>query len=71
MPYYAVHKGKKPGIYKTWEEAKKNVLGFSGAKFMKFDLEEEAALFMAAGVKPAKKKAQQNAATKLLKILNV
>ena len=59
MPFYAVHKGKTPGIYKSWEEAKVNVLGFSGAKFMKFDQEEDAALFLASGIKPSKKKAQQ------------
>ena len=59
MPYYAVHKGKKPGIYKTWSDTKENVIGFPGAKFMKFDNEEDAALFLASGIKPSKKKAQQ------------
>ena len=29
--YYAVKKGKKPGIYRSWEECRAQVSGFSGA----------------------------------------
>ena len=36
MPYYAVKKGKKPGIYETWEECKAQVHGYKGAEFKKF-----------------------------------
>ena len=32
MKYYAVKKGRTPGVYRTWEDAKKQVDGFSGAK---------------------------------------
>jgi viroplasmin and RNaseH domain-containing protein len=35
--FYAVRVGKKPGIYETWNECKDQVIGFSGAKFRKFD----------------------------------
>uniref|UniRef100_A0A1B0D8C2 Ribonuclease H1 n=1 Tax=Phlebotomus papatasi TaxID=29031 RepID=A0A1B0D8C2_PHLPP len=36
MPFYAVAKGKTPGVYKTWDECKANVNGFSGARYKKF-----------------------------------
>ena len=34
--FYAVAKGIKPGIYKTWDEAKAQVDGFPGALFKSF-----------------------------------
>ena len=37
MKYYAVHKGKKPGIYNTWEDCKKQIDGFSGPIYKKFE----------------------------------
>ncbi|XP_039282110.1 ribonuclease H1 isoform X2 [Nilaparvata lugens] len=37
MPKYAVAKGKKRGIFDTWEECKQQVTGFRGAKYKKFD----------------------------------
>lgn len=37
MKYYAVKKGKKPGIYQTWDECKKQTNGFSGAKYKSFN----------------------------------
>ena len=45
--YYAVKIGKVPGIYNTWDECKKQVNGFSGAKFHKFDTIEEANNYIA------------------------
>ena len=33
---YAVRKGRIPGIYDTWDEAKSQVLGFSGEQFRGF-----------------------------------
>ena len=49
MPYYSVHKGKKPGIYTSWEECKKNVYGYPGAKYKKFNTLEEAKYFLKYG----------------------
>ena len=46
MAYYAVKKGKNPGIYETWAECQKNTNGFSGAKFHKFDTIEKAKEYM-------------------------
>ncbi|XP_069686371.1 uncharacterized protein [Periplaneta americana] len=46
MPYYAVAKGKNPGIYKTWPECQAQVNSYSGAKYRKFDTEEAAIEFI-------------------------
>ena len=40
--YYAVRKGKRPGIYNSWSECKLQVDGFSGAEYKSFKSEEEA-----------------------------
>lgn len=34
--FYVVWKGRKPGIYKSWEESEKQVKGFVGAQFKAF-----------------------------------
>ena len=44
--YYAVKIGVRPGIYRTWDECKKNVHGFKGAIFKGFVTLEEAEEFM-------------------------
>lgn len=44
--YYAVKKGKSPGIYETWDECKEQVNGYSGAEYKKFNTELEAMEFM-------------------------
>lgn len=36
MKIYAVKKGRTPGIYRTWDEAKAQVEGFSGAEYKSF-----------------------------------
>lgn len=41
--YYVVWKGVSPGVYDTWEEARKQVEGFEGAKYKSFPTGEEAA----------------------------
>lgn len=40
--YYAVKRGKTPGVYLTWEDCKAQVDGFSGADYKGFSTEEEA-----------------------------
>jgi len=49
MKYYAVHKGKQPGIYNTWDQCKKQIDGFSGPIYKKFENEAEAQLFLKNG----------------------
>lgn len=48
MNYYAVKKGKKPGVYLTWDECKAQVNGFSGAEYKKFNNKEDALDFVGA-----------------------
>jgi ribonuclease HI len=40
--FFVVWEGKEPGIYKSWEECKKQVNGFEGALFKGFTTEAEA-----------------------------
>src|SRR5690625_1284024 len=44
--YYAVKKGKKPGIYRTWEDAKSQVHGYPNAVYKSFKTKNEAEAFM-------------------------
>lgn len=45
--YYAVQKGKKPGVYNNWNDCKAQVTGFSGAVYKKFSTRQEAETFAA------------------------
>ena len=49
MSFYAIHRGRVPGIYKTWGETQKHVNSFSGAVFKKFKTRKEAEEFMKVG----------------------
>lgn len=44
--FYAVRKGRTPGIYRTWPEAQREVTGFKGAEFKSFKTSEEAEAYM-------------------------
>lgn len=44
--FYAVKVGKNPGIYKTWDECKANVDGYSGALYKSFKTMNEAYDYM-------------------------
>ncbi len=46
MAYYAVAVGRVPGIYSTWEECKRQVLGCKGAKYKKFEVLADAERFI-------------------------
>ncbi|XP_037778059.1 ribonuclease H1-like [Penaeus monodon] len=46
MPFYAVAKGKKPGVYATWPECQAQVTGFLGARYKKFATMTEAEEFI-------------------------
>lgn len=49
--FYAVKNGKMPGIYTTWADCQKQVIGFSSAVYKSFPTREEAEAYM----KPAAK----------------
>ncbi|MDO9152485.1 MAG: ribonuclease H family protein [Paludibacter sp.] len=40
--FFVVWEGKEPGIYRSWEECKKQIHGFEGAIFKGFETEKEA-----------------------------
>lgn len=44
--FYAVKVGVKPGVYTTWAECQKNVMGFKNAVHRSFTTEEEAIAFV-------------------------
>jgi ribonuclease HI len=46
MTFYAVANGKNPGIYFNWDDCKKQVNGFSNAKYKKFKTLQEAEYFI-------------------------
>ena len=48
---YAVKKGRKIGIFKTWDECKTSVDGYSGAEYKSFSTEEEANEYLSGIVK--------------------
>lgn len=36
LKYYAVRAGRRPGIYRTWPDCMKDVIGFPGARYKSF-----------------------------------
>jgi len=54
MPFYAVHKGKVPGVYQDWASCKKQIDGCKGPVFRKFETYELAEQFVKTGVDPIK-----------------
>lgn len=56
--FYAVRKGKKTGIFLTWDECKENVTGFSGAEYKSFKTKEEAEDYCNGAVKPLETKCE-------------
>ena len=51
MKYYAVRKGRNPGIYTSWDSCLKEVKGFSGAIYKSFKTKSEAEAFIKGGEK--------------------
>lgn len=47
--YYAVRKGVKTGIFRTWEECRASVSGYSGAEYKSFPSFEQAEAFLKGG----------------------
>lgn len=64
--YYAVKKGRKTGVYYTWEECKAVVMGFPGAIYKSFPTFDEALAFIKSGAaapksqKPSAEKKETN-----------
>lgn len=52
--YYAVRKGRQPGIYRTWPETQKQVSGYPQAQYKSFTSEKDAQGFMAGKASPTR-----------------
>ena len=46
MVFYAIARGRNPGIYTSWNDAQKQIKGFTSARFKKFDTHNEAKVFI-------------------------
>lgn len=46
LPYYAVARGFKPGVYRTWSQTKASTDGYTARKYKKFSGREAAKQFM-------------------------
>lgn len=44
--YYAVRRGRNTGIFESWDECKKQVMGFGGASYKSFTILEDAKSFL-------------------------
>ena len=47
MKFYAVKKGRQPGVYRTWEAAKKQVDGYPNAEYKSFTKVTDATEYLA------------------------
>ena len=48
MKYYAVKKGRKTGIFTTWDDCKAQVNGYKGAVYKSFSTHKEAQAYLQA-----------------------
>lgn len=46
MKYYAVRKGRRTGIFTSWDECQASIKGFSGAEYKSFSSLEEAQKYL-------------------------
>ncbi|XP_071323772.1 ribonuclease H1 isoform X4 [Trachinotus anak] len=71
--FYAVQKGFKPGVYKSWDECKSQVDKFPSASFKKFASERDAWAFVRgvelSGAPDVKKAAQSQSAESVVALL--
>ena len=58
--FYAVAKGLQPGLYSTWADCKKQIDGFKGAVYKKFETETEANNFIITNSNKPPKKEKAN-----------
>lgn len=48
--FYAVRKGKVPGLFLTWEDCRDSVYGYPGAEYKSFPTMEEAGAYLSGGL---------------------
>lgn len=72
MSFYAVAKGRTPGIFFTWSDCETQVKGFSGARYKKFNTVNEAQAFLEANGDNKLSKAIRKSDTKTVpKLTNI
>ena len=64
MKFYAVRKGRAPGIYTTWDHCAAQVKGYPGAVYKSFKTGEEARSFMQDKVPDPKQSNEKNGSLK-------
>ena len=47
--FYAVYRGRTPGIYETWADCRDQIHGFPGSVFKKFVTHQTAVAYMETG----------------------
>lgn len=67
---YAVRKGKKTGLFYTWDECKQAVHGYSGAEYKSFLTKEEAEEFLNIGRKKTEEKSRNTSIQPVLDTLS-
>uniref|UniRef100_A0A8C0DDA6 Ribonuclease H1 n=1 Tax=Balaenoptera musculus TaxID=9771 RepID=A0A8C0DDA6_BALMU len=58
--FYAVRRGRKAGVFQTWDECRAQVDRFPAARFKKFATEEEAWAFVRSSANPDGSEGQKN-----------
>lgn len=58
--YYGVLVGEKPGVYRTWDDCKKQVHGFPGAQYKSFKTEQEVLDYLGLAKKKKSNTTKQN-----------
>lgn len=69
--FYAVYRGRERGIFSSWEECKKRVDKYQGARYKKFKNRNDAQYYLDKGVTPNKSKAPGSQATSIVDFFGV
>lgn len=56
MKFYAVRKGRQPGVYTTWDDCKTQTMGYPGAVYKSFEAYQDAEDFLNAAKKESAEK---------------
>jgi ribonuclease HI len=64
--YYAIHRGRTPGVVRTWPECQTRITGFPGARYKKFNNQLDADYYLEHGVSRAKTTAPNSGATSIM-----
>lgn len=66
LTYYAVHRGRTPGVVTSWPECHTRIDRFPGARYKKFNNQEDADYYVGKGVSRVKTSAPNSGATSIM-----